>query len=237
MLGIGYQRIDSIIHKLRVNRLPPDGERGLIDYTRLDKDHLVFWHFRHNGRIAFQRDFRPPKRTTEWVVGETVTTGPARVAIEADAGATAYDLVVGLYDKQGRVVLVSGADEARIARVRVERKGDEAIGVQWEPSQVDETPGTRPESYLAGANTARRTIDFGPVATNGCMVLRELPTGLQVVPVPIGEPMAVGVSGPGVRVAARDRRGRDLAAPPVSKRDGKVWFDTGAQAARYVILR
>ena len=203
----------------------------------LERDYLVFWHFRDSGRIASQRDFRPRKPTTEWAVGETVSTGPARIAIEADAGIAAYDLVVGLYDKQGRAVLMSGGVEAKIARIRVERKGDEAVGVEWEKSDADEAPGTRREPYLRDANTARRVIDFGGVATNGCVVLRALANAQEVVAVPIGEPMTVGVPGTDVRVEARGRQGRDVAGPKSAPRDGKLWFDTGPAAVRYVLSR
>ena len=41
MFGIRCQRIDRIIDKFRVNRLPLDGKGGLIDHTGLDKDRLA----------------------------------------------------------------------------------------------------------------------------------------------------------------------------------------------------
>ncbi len=198
----------------------------------LDRDYIAFWHFRDGGRIAFQRDHTPPKPTTAWRVGETVKDGPLRIHVPDDADITGYDIAVGLYDKQGRSILTRNQDAMKIGRIVVEREGATATKVQLDPVPAQEMPGADPQAYLEGANTDARMIDFGVVATNGAVVVRKTDAGTEIIPVPLGERMTVGIA-EARSIAAFDRDGNALEAPACSQRDGKTWFETVPEAAKY----
>jgi len=200
---------------------------------KLDRDYTLFWHFRHNGKIEFQADHKPNKPTTNWQVNETVVDGPIRLSVKDDADATGYDFVVGMYDADGRVPLVRGADEVVIGRLAVKREGAEATSVTLEPTAPDRTPGADPQEYRAGANTARNVLDFGALATNGAVVMRSTKQGRELTPVPIGAVMTLGLAGEVRQVLAVGAQGRPLPAPKRSRHGGKTWFDTTAEAEGY----
>jgi len=203
---------------------------------KLDRDYTILWHFtRKVGAIHFQADHRPPRPTTTWKVGETVTDGPTRLSVKDDAAATHYDIVVGLYDKQGRAPLVGGLNALCIGRLVVERQGDAATKVSLGPTSFDRMPGFGRAPYLEGANTAKRIIDFGAVATNGALVVRRSDAGRTLVPVPLGATFTVGLAGRVGAVKALDAAGRALPSPTLTRRAGKTWLDTARQAARYEI--
>ena len=88
---------------------------------KLDRDYNVFWHFRHDGQIRFQRDFQPSRKATEWQVGDEIVTGPHRVSLKEDSPGGTYSVVVGLYDKQGRAALLGGALELGVGQLTVVR--------------------------------------------------------------------------------------------------------------------
>ena len=203
---------------------------------KLARDYLTFWHFIATG-IAFQSDHAPAKPTSTWSVGETVTDGPARIRVKDDATVTSYTVFVGLYDKDGRVPLVNGADSICLGKLVVERDGAVAKSVRFEPAAAEPPPGTTREPYLVGANTTRRLIDFGEVATNGAVVMKSVGGKLEIVPVPLGEVFSVGLAGGTSSIAAFDAAGKALPMPKLSRRDGKTWFETTARAARYVVGR
>ncbi len=199
------------------------------------RDYTIFWHFKRDGKIAFQRDHKPARPATTWQVGETVTDGPLSVTVEDDANVTVYDIVVGLYDKQGRAPLVRGANELRIGRLLVKRDGGRATAVSYEPTPPDRTPGTDPQEYLKGANVARKVIDFGEVATNGAVVLRKAGARREIVPVPVGESMTIGLRGKTGSLRCLNGEGQDLPPPAVTRRNGKMWFRTQPEAAKYIL--
>ena len=203
---------------------------------KLTRDYITFWHFIATG-IAFQSDHAPAKPTSTWNIGETITDGPARIRVKDEAGVTSYTVFVGLYDKDGRVPLVDGADTVRLGRLVVERDGAVAKSVRFEPEPNEPAPGTTREPYLVDANTARRVIDFGEVATNGAVVMKSEGGKLEIVPVPLGEIFAVGLSGSVKNIMAFDAAGKALPAPKLTRRDGKTWFETEAGATRYVVER
>ena len=202
---------------------------------RPQRDYIAFWHFKHNGKIEFQYDHKLTTAPTSWQVGQAIIDGPHRLRVKDDANATSYDIFVGLYDSEGRAKLVLGADEVRIGRIVVQRDGDKATKVSFESASMTRPPGSDPAEYLEGANVDARTIDLGKVATNGAVVLRTTDAGVQVVPVPQGTPMTVGLAGR-VRkavVVAVDE-GVAAAAEP-RQHGGKAWFDIPQNTARLVV--
>lgn len=201
---------------------------------KLDKDYTIFWHF-WDSTIAFQSDHQPSKPTSEWRMGETITDGPIRVRVKDDPNVTSYEVRVGLYDKEGRVALVAGGDSILLGRLIVEREGAVARSVRFEPEAGELVPGATPEPYLVGANTARRVLDFGEVATNGAVVMKRDGGRISLVPVPLGEVFTVGLAGSVKGVAAMDAAGKPLPSPQLTRHDGKTWFETSAEAARYIV--
>lgn len=203
---------------------------------KLERDYIIFWHFIDQG-IEFQWDHAPAKPTSAWGVGETVTDGPGRLRVKDDAKVTSYEVRVGLYDREGRVPLVEGALSVRLGRLVVQREGAVARSVRFEAQPEEPAPGSTREPYLVGANTARRVIDFGEVATNGAAVMKSEGGQLAIVPVPLGEVFTVGLAGSVKTVAALDAAGKALPAPKLSRHDGKTWFETSAGLVRYVVER
>lgn len=200
----------------------------------LDRDYTIFWHFMDEG-IAFQSDHSLARATTSWKVGETITDGPRRLAIKDDAAVTSYGVWVGLYDKQGRAPLVRGTTSMQIGTLIVEREGAVAKSVRFEPVASQQMPGSDPAPYLVDANTAKRVLDFGKVATNGAVVLQQQAGGMEIVPVPAGTVMTVGLQGKVASVSAWNAKGEKLSAPQLTSHDGKTWFETSADAVRYQV--
>ena len=200
----------------------------------LDRDYSVFWHFRRDGQIKMQRDFRPPRKTSEWKVGDEIVTGPQRVGLKEDSPSGEYSVVVGLYSKQGRPALLGDAEELQIGRLIVTREGGKIAGIRLERTEPVGPPGTLQEPYREGMNAARKVIDFGSLATNGAVVAVKTDDGLQVTPVPRGEVMTVGVPGK-VEVEARGGDGSKLPGPKIRHEGGKSWFETSEEAGFYLV--
>lgn len=203
---------------------------------KLDRDYTIFWHFT-DQTIAFQADHRPGKPTSAWTVGETITDGPIRLRVKDDPQVTRYEVRVGLYDKEGRVPLVAGADSILLGHLVVDREGAVATRVRFEPQSTEIVPGATPEPYLVGANTTRRVIDFGDLATNGAVVMTTGGGKQEIVPVPLGEVFTVGLTGNLKRLTVVDGAGHALPAPRLTRHDGKMWFETSARAVRYTVQR
>lgn len=200
----------------------------------LDRNYITFWHFMDEG-IAFQSDHALPVPTTSWKVGDTVVDGPRRLAVKDDPAVTRYGVWVGLYDREGRTPLVRGLSSVQVGTVVVEREGAVAKSVRFEPASPQQMPGSDPAPYLEGANLTHRVIDFGEVATNGALVLRRQAEGLEIIPVPLGTVMTVGLPGDIASVRALDVAGKGLATPELTRRDGKTWFETSTGAGRYLV--
>ena len=193
---------------------------------QIERDVTVFWHFKVGSKIIFQADHRAKLPTSQWPVGGTATDGPRTVQVPIDAQDTEYDLVVGLYDKAGRVATTFGADETGLAKLRVVREGGEITKVTLEPVPLTPPPGAEQAPYLVGANRGRQVIDFGDLATNGAIVRWKD----RLRPVPAGEAMEIGLPGE-VRPMVNGQ------PQPRTRRDGKVWFSVPAGAEDVTIER
>lgn len=204
---------------------------------KLERDFITFWHFASGSRIVFQSDHKLAKPTSTWQIGETVTDGPVQISVPDDATTVEYEVRVGLYDNEGRATLVNGADQVLVGRLKVTRDGAVATGVQFEPVSAAAAPESDPAAYREGANLQKKVLDFGPVATNGALVLMTKDTGLTLIPVPIGEVFSVGLRGEVRSIAAVDAAGRKLPEPKLDRRGGKVWFETAKEAVTYEVVR
>ncbi|MDH7568500.1 MAG: hypothetical protein QHJ73_02790, partial [Armatimonadota bacterium] len=200
-----------------------------------ERDFTIFWHLKEGKSIAQQSDHAPAVPTSRWRVGETVNDGPRRVALRADRDSTAYELVVGLYDRAGRARLIHGRDEVRIATLHLARTGGKLSGITVQPVTEPPPPGVERQPYLEGANQARVVVDFGDVATNGAVVVRGSGARRVVIPVPIGEAMRVGLGGKVRRVVAHPADGAPGGSLPLQRAHGKTWFAVPAGVARLAV--
>ena len=200
-----------------------------------DRDYNVFWHFRHDGKIKLQRDFRPHRKTSRWQVGEEIITGPFRVSLKEDSPDGEYSIVVGLYDKQGRATLLGSASELQVGRLTVERRTGRAKSIRLESTPPVGPPGTLQKPYLEGMNAERKVIDFGTLATNGAVVASETKEGLRLTPVPIGQVMTVGLKGNIDIVEPHAADGSPLPPPALRHAEGKTWFETSPEATCYLV--
>ena len=219
-----------------------DNGDGTFDLTidwkvgrKLKRNRIAFWHFKHDQKIVFQADHGPTPPTTQWPVGEVIKDGPRRVKVRPDVPESDYDVVVGLYDKTGRAALVHGADWMRVARLHVTRQNGEVTKVELTPAEPEPTPGSSREPYLQGGHTTKQVIDFGDVATNGAIVLRKTKDGVKVVPVPIGEPMRVGLAGKYAQATVLDTAGRPLPNLTLQVADGKTWCQVRPTVAQALL--
>ena len=80
--------------------------------------------------------------------------------------------------------------------------------VKIEPAEAIFPAGTQREAYLEGANLKRKIVDFGPVATNGAVVVSNEAERVVTIPLPLGEAMRVGVKRRGSNATAYADKGR-----------------------------
>jgi hypothetical protein len=204
------------------------------------------WHFREvdskTSRPVFG-DVHPiaSKDPVDWQPGDSVSD-KRRIRIpEKDArtggpnSVLSYDLVVCLTDPTGgnsRPELVDRLNMMRIARITVS-PGDHRI-VSVEPESQPPPPGLDPAAYREGANTEKKLIDFGKVATNGAVIVRKTGDQTIIIPVPAGQEMTVGLPLQGEAVPVRKDGTRD-APLPFKNSGGKTFFEIPSDAARVEI--
>ncbi|MBC7289619.1 MAG: hypothetical protein H5T86_16585, partial [Armatimonadetes bacterium] len=147
--------------------------------------------------IAFQNDHAPPKPTSQWRPGEVIVDGPHTVAIpEHYRQPGRIGIMVGLYDEAGRVGLgVAMTPETRchMGDIVVEGEG-ETLQLRYEPAQLRPIDTTALRKAITGRlNTAHKLVDFGPVLTDGRVVIRPRGNKLAVLLVPRGQKARVGL--------------------------------------------
>lgn len=194
----------------------------------------IFVHFTSpevgaGENIAFQNDHRPDPPVSQWQAGQTYRTGPFTVTVPenfAKPGLIAVEL--GMFDQAGRAVLAveqTARTKVHIADIRFEGEGDELkmTLVPRSPRQFDlETLG---KLMTARVNAEDKPVDFGPVITSGCVVLRRDGDRLSLVQVPADMPLRVGV-----RRARLRQPLRALRLPEGGRPEGDVvWYDLPAQ--------
>ncbi|NOY79460.1 MAG: hypothetical protein GXP31_00495 [Kiritimatiellaeota bacterium] len=207
-----------------------------IPSRKIERDLLVFWHFRNRRGIRFQNDHWSSLRTPEWKPGAPLLDGPHTFTLPA-RGEGRYQFVVGLYNKEGREPLYGKSTELFLGTVNVERDREGRVRtVRFETSTHPLGPGADPAQYAAHNNSDRAVLDFGEIATNGAVVLRSDGGQRLLIPVPLGAVFDVGLHR-AAKVVAEDDAGRKLAVVPVEHRDGRTWFRTApSQARRFRVL-
>lgn len=220
-----------------------------VDWTvsgAVGRDLTVFVHVRKPVVSRLVRNEvasggRPPVPTSRWQ--GLVTTGADQVVtIPAEFPAGQYDVLVGLTDpklrNRGRVSLLGDErDDHRylIARLVVEKKGNQITALRLEPST------TRPEPYRF--NMARQAVDFGELITAGAMRWQATGAGaareLTLTPLPNEPGCEVGVRldrvglGALAKVEAVDETGKPRREVPARNDGGVLRFATQAGEFAY----
>jgi hypothetical protein len=201
----------------------------------------------NDGDIVFQGDYRPDPTTDAWQPGQTVVSGPQTLTVPAQADQ--YDLVIGLYDEQGRVPLSGaaiGGDRVLLGRLKVTKDGEQVKAVTLVPAaEFYKTPATA--DFKAHTNPAGTWIEFGPLATDGSVKVERGQRRLTVIPYPREAAVKVSLDLAKLSAGQADllrvkvqaeawRTNADLGEAAAKIEGGRIVFTTSvAGAGRYVI--
>lgn len=144
------------------------------------EDYNTFVHFTQAGApndgIVFQQDHALARPTSQWKSGETVDDGPHTIRIPDAVPDGDYEWMTGLFKPGGGRVSLEGADDGK-GRIRlgVLRVRDGGATISFEPERA--APDDRAKLYRRHVNEAGKVIDFGPLRTNGSVLLRREGSG------------------------------------------------------------
>ncbi len=206
---------------------------------------LCYVHFsspRAPGKehIAFQQDHELPRPNT-WQPGQTVTDGPYEVTVPDNVPDGSYRIMIGLYNEGGRAVLPYKAD----ARGRCEigtltLHGGRVTGT---PRHLDpRVPRAKRGPYHGHTNPEKAVLDFGEVATNGCIAAYRRNGGWWITVWPRDrafriqlrmDRLAPEASGDAWKVTALDKAERELGAVTVQRQANRIEWQTGRPEAAY----
>lgn len=197
---------------------------------RVDADVTCFVHFSdikpawdpHDEGIRFQGDHTLPRPVPQWRPGETVTYGPLTVTVPDDVPDGDYAWSIGLFPRGGGARLaIEGHDDGHgrivLGTLRV-RDGGRTLS--FEPER--RTGAERTALYTERLNTDGRAVDFGPVVTDGSVLVeregnewvmrllpRDRPFRVELAAARFGSPRALrSVGGAQASVATRRQGNR-----------------------------
>ncbi len=196
--------------------------------------------------IVFQNDHALPKPVSTWEPGQVVTDGPHEVTVPAGVGDGDYRIMIGLHNETGRAELPFRSDaRGRYLIGTVTIKGDR---ITCTPQTLKPLPTeTLRGPYNGHTNPAGAVVDFGKLATNGCVIVQRKDAAWWITVFPRGKVFRVllrmdrlepkATPGPW-RVVALDAKQHEL-GPVDAKVDGHrvEWQTTHANAAYYRISR
>jgi len=221
----------------------------------LDRDVISFVHFTNpqvgDQGIVFQQDHALPRPVREWKKGETIADGPYEVTVPADRFDD-YAIVIGLYDKNGRVPLkgiTGGGDAYTIGEIKLTREDGQITDIiLGDLDEIAEKHAADRADFSANLNPPGTLVDFGKIATDGSVKVNRSAEALTVFPYPRGEPFSVSLDIEAIVPTARVDLARvevralaagdqaDLGVVRHSLQDGRVRFRTTVPAAgRYVV--
>jgi hypothetical protein len=141
-----------------------------------DRDFQIFVHFSqpttaaYDEGIRFQNDHASPRPTSSWRAGEVVVDGPHEVAVPADAADGDYECTIGLHSGGARASLLGPKDRNGRVRLGTLQVREEGRSLRFVP--VAEGPDPQDAALHRNLNTQRKVIDFGPLRTNGSVLVR-----------------------------------------------------------------
>ncbi len=144
------------------------------------EDYGNFVHFTQKGApnegIVFQQDHALPRPSSSWKSGETIDDGPHTIRIPDTVADGDYEWKIGLFKAGGGRVSLEGADDGN-SRIRlgVLRVRDGGQTISFEPERA--TPDDRAKLYRRNVNETGKVVDFGPLRTNGSVLVRREGSG------------------------------------------------------------
>ncbi len=147
-----------------------------IDDT-LPQDYLCFVHFGKPAAagspedILFQQDHALPMPTSQWRPGTNVMDGPYTLRLPDNLPDGDYEWKIGLYAPGAGRVSLEGMDDGqgriRLGLLRVQNGGQT---LTFEPERRGGEAQQR--LYAQHLNLAGKIVGFGPVRTNGSVLIR-----------------------------------------------------------------
>jgi hypothetical protein len=203
---------------------------------KLAGDCRRFMHFTDpkTGAIMFQTDEAPPKPTSQWRDGETVEDGPRVITVPDHVPDGSYSITVGLWHDSGRLRLEGfddGEDRIVLGTLEVRNKG---ITLSFKPETRESE--NLDQLYREHVNVNRQRVDFGPLATDGSVLMeREKDGAWLLTPFPREEKFTVALKGK--TVEALDA-GLKPKGPVKTKRAGsRIEFEVGAPGVAHYRVR
>ncbi len=197
----------------------------------------------HGEEILFQQDHALPRPTSTWREGDRINDGPYDVALPETLPAAVryFDILIGIYGPGGRWNLRGpqiGNRRILIGRVSIRRDGAGHITGLHLDDIRNRIRALRTDhaDFHAHLNPPGTWIDFGKLATNGCIKVQRGPQRLTVYPYPDGRKISVALdlralaprANPAtVQVHAVEKRsGRNLGSVPIRKDGrGRILFE------------
>ncbi len=142
---------------------------------RVPKDYTAFVHFFKPDagpeNIAFQQDHAPTVPTSKWRPGATVVDGPYTVHVPDNVSDGQYLWTIGLFRAgEERLALEGDDDGSRRIRLGTIEIRDNGQTVAFLPNRENATRDQSAESDRL--NHEGRVVDFGPIRTNGSVLVR-----------------------------------------------------------------
>lgn len=165
-------------------------------HTDLSGDWRCYVHFTSPtmpspDHIAFQNDHGLPKPVAQWKAGQTLIDGPHDVTIPDDVKDGTYAVTIGLFQPDtGRAILPTDCDErGRCIVGAIQLKGD-TITCKPKPTARKTMDGDA-GPFDGHTNPKREVVNFGKVATNGCVMIRPMFRSWRVTIYPREKPFTV----------------------------------------------
>lgn len=155
-------------------------------FGNIPGDYSCFVHFVTRAadgseQIVFQQDHSPDPPTSAWSPGTNVQDGPYAITVPAAAPDGDYQWMIGLFLSTGpRLPLVGGDGESR-AHLGVLHVRNGGATITFDP---DTSRQSAAAIYGRNVNNPAAVIDFGPVRTDGSVLIRRTESGwvLQTLP-------------------------------------------------------
>ena len=169
--------------------------------------------------IVFQQDHAPALPTTAWKPGSTVTDGPYEISVPAGDGD--YLWMAGLFlDSGPRLPLVGGDGESRV-HLGVLHVRDAGRTITFD---ADSGAAQVAALYARNVNDPGAVIDFGPVRTDGSVLVRRDADSWVLQTVPRERAFTIELDGArfGAPTTVQCRGGTQAAVAPQAM-DGGWW--------------
>jgi hypothetical protein len=143
-------------------------------FGRIAQDYQCFIHFVVVGpdgseQISFQQDHPLSPTTSSWITGTTIEDGPYDITLPEGAADGDYQWMIGLYLLSGLRLPMIGGDGQNRVHLGILHVRDKGQTITFE---VDTHAQQALKRYRQNVNANPQVIDFGPVRTDGSILIR-----------------------------------------------------------------